>query len=154
MLKHPRALLRLHRTRTKWLRQETAVTSTERQTITPLNPKDNVQTHIHIDITPENLFIYLRGNRGFSAQFCQTPLLSYPSQNCLFFSLGPIKVIMCQRGKRNMMIMITTVKTRRGSLWMRHRCKGGSIPSGGFGPLEAGIRYRTGAKRRGIKADP
>lgn len=47
-------------------------------------------------------------------------LISYPiSQNFVFYSFSPIKMITCRRRKHNMTIMIMAVKTRRESWWMR-----------------------------------
>ncbi len=151
------ALLMLYCTCTKWLQQKIAVKSTERQTITPLNPKDNMQTHRHIDITSKPIHIFERKQRIFSPILPNASLSSYPSQNCLFFSFSPIKVIMCQRRKRNMMIMIMTVKTRRGSLWTRHRCKARPrqlYPKRRIWHRRARNMLPYGTKRKEIKADP
>lgn len=116
-----------------------------------------MQTQRHIDITPKPIHISERKQRICSPILPNVTPIFYPSQNCLFFSFSPIKVIMCQRRNQNMMIMIMTVKTRRDSLWKRHRCKPRPrqlYPRQRMWHTRARNMLPYGAKRQEIKADP
>lgn len=116
-----------------------------------------MQIHRHIDITLKPIHIFERKQRIFSPILPNSSLISYPSQSSLVFSFSPIKVIMCQRRKGNMMIMIMTVKSRRDSLWMRHRCKarpGQHDPKRRIWHTRARNMLPCRPKRQEIKSDP
>lgn len=91
-----RALLMLYCTCTKWLQQKPAVKSTERQTITPLNPNDNMQTHINITPKPIHIFERTEDFQPNSA-ICLSPLLSI-TKLPLFLASVQLKWLCVRKG--------------------------------------------------------